>query len=220
MRERDFFVLAKETHLVHAGDSATAQRVHADLLGVARSAHALAAIDGVVACLGLGFDDGIEQQFGSAAGGIDLLVMVRLDDFAVKAGQLACGLCYQMTQGCDTDGVIAGVHDAGVLTQLAQAIHLLGCVACSARDQRRARALDIGDDSIEGRNVREVDDDVGCWGVLELGQVEADLGDDVKNGLSSGVDNALGGSADERAHAARSHNDGLNQADQLPSKHR
>ena len=86
MRERDFLVLAKETHFVHAGDSATAQRVHADFLGVARSAHALAAIDGVVACLGLGFDDGIEQQLGSAAGGIDLLVMVRLDDFAVKPG--------------------------------------------------------------------------------------------------------------------------------------
>jgi hypothetical protein len=61
MRERDFFVLAKETHFVHAGDSATAQRVHADLLGVARSAHALAAIDRVVAYLGLSFDDGIEQ---------------------------------------------------------------------------------------------------------------------------------------------------------------
>ena len=146
--------------------------------------------------------------------------MVRLDDFAVKAGQLACCLCYQMAQGCDTDGIIAGVHDAGVLTQLAQAIHLLGCVARGARDQRCARALDIGDDGIEGNDVREVDDDVGCRGVLELGQVEADLGDDVENGLTGGVDNALGGSANERAHAARSHNDGLNQADQLPSEHR
>lgn len=88
--------------------------------------------------------------------------MVRLDDFAVKAGQLACGLCYQMAQGCDTDGVIAGVHDAGVLTQLAQAIHLIGCVARGARDQRGTRALDIGDDGVEGHDVREVDDDVGC----------------------------------------------------------
>ena len=174
----------------------------------------------MVACLGLGFDDGIEQQFGSAAGGVDLLVMVRLDDFAVKAGQLACGLCYQMTQGCDADGVIAGVHDAGVLAQLAQAVHLLGRVTRGARDQRRARALDIGDDSIEGRNVREVDDDVGCRGALELGQIKTDLGDDIKNGLTGGVDNALGGGADERAHTARSHNDGLNQADQLPSEHR
>ncbi len=101
MRERDFFVLAEKAYLVHAGDSTTAQRVHADLLGVARSAHALAAIDGVVACLGLGFDDGVEQQLGSAAGGVDLLIVVRLDDFAVKAGQLACGLCYQMTQSGD-----------------------------------------------------------------------------------------------------------------------
>ena len=73
-----------------------------------------------------------------------------------------------MTQGGDTDGVIAGVHDTGVLTKLAQAIHLLGCVARGARDQRGARAFDIGDDSIEGRNVREVDDDVGCWGAPEL----------------------------------------------------
>ena len=122
----------------------------------------------MVACLGLGFDDGVEQQLGSAAGGVDLLVVVRLDDFAVKAGQLSRGLCHQMTQGCDTDGVIAGVHDAGALTQLAQAIHLLGRIACGARDQRRARALDIGDDGVEGRNVREVDDDVGCRSVLEL----------------------------------------------------
>ena len=112
------------------------------------------------------------------------------------------------------------MHDPGVLTQLAQAIHLLGRIACGARDQRRTRALDIGDDGIEGHDVREVDDDVGCRGVLELGQVEADLGDDVENGLTGGVDNALGGSANERAHAARSHNDGLNQADQLPSEHR
>ena len=174
----------------------------------------------MVACLGLGFDDGVEQQFGSAAGGVDLLVMVRLDDFAVKAGQLACGLCYQMAQGCDTDGIIAGVHDAGVLTQLAQAVHLIGCVACGARDQRRARALDIGDDGIEGHDVREVDNHIGGQCVLELAQIEANLGDNIKNGLTGGVDNALGGSADERAHAARSHNDGLNQADQLPSEHR
>ena len=59
--ERDLLVLAKETHLVHAGDGAAAQRVHTDLLGVTRAAHALAAIDGVVACLGLSFDDGVEQ---------------------------------------------------------------------------------------------------------------------------------------------------------------
>ena len=86
----------------------------------------------MVACLGLGFDDGVEQQLGSAAGGVDLLVMVRLDDFAVKAGQLACSLRYQMAQGCDTDGVIARVHNAGVLAQLTQAVHLLGGVACGA----------------------------------------------------------------------------------------
>ena len=145
---------------------------------------------------------------------------MRLDNLAVKAGQLARGLCYQMTQGCDTDGVIAGVHDAGVLTKLAQAVHLIGCVARGARDQRGARALDIGDDGIEGHDVREVDDDVGRRGALELGQIKTDLGDDVKNGLTGGVDNALGGGSDERAHAARSHNDGLNQADQLPSEHR
>ena len=58
--------------------------------------------------------------------------MVRLDDFAVKAGQLACSLRYQMAQGCDTDGVIARVHNAGVLAQLTQAVHLLGGVACGA----------------------------------------------------------------------------------------
>ena len=146
--------------------------------------------------------------------------MVRLDDFTVKAGQLACGLCYQMTQGCDTDGVIAGVHDAGVPTQLAQAIHLLGCVARGARDQRGACTLDIGDDGVKGHDVREVDDNVCCRGAFELGQIKTDLGDDIKNGLPGGVDNALGGGADERAHTARSHNDGLNQADQLPSEHR
>ena len=125
-----------------------------------------------------------------------------------------------MAQGCDADGVIAGVHDAGVLTQLAQAVHLLGRIARGARDQRGARALDIGDDGIEGHDVREVDDNVGRRGALELGQIKTDLGDDIKNGLTGGIDGALGGGADERAHAARSHNDGLNQADQLPSEHR
>ena len=143
--------------------------------------------------------------------------MVRLDDLAVKAGQLVCGLSHQMTQGGDADGVVARVHDAGVLTQLAQAVHLLGRIARGARDQRGARALDIGDDGIEGHDVREVDNHIG---VLELAQIEANLGYDIKNGLTGGVDNALGGGADERAHAARSHNDGLNQADQPPSEHR
>ena len=174
----------------------------------------------MVACLGLGFDDGVEQQLGGAAGGVDLLIMVRLDDFAVKAGQLARGLGNQMAQGGDTDRVVARVHNTGVLTQLAQAIHLLGRIARGAGNECGTRALDIGDNGIEGHDVREVDDYIGGRCALELGQVEADLGDDVKNGLSSGVDNALGGGADERAHAARSHNDGLNQADQLLSEHR
>ncbi len=106
------------------------------------------------------------------------------------------------------------------LAQLTQAVHLLGRIARGARDQCGARALDIGDDGIEGHDVREVDDNVGRRGALELGQIKTDLGDDIKNGLTGGVDNALGGGADERAHAARSHNDGLNQADQPPSEHR
>lgn len=125
-----------------------------------------------------------------------------------------------MTQGGDADGVIARVHNAGVLAQLTQAVHLLGSVACGARDQRRTRALDIGDDGVEGHDVREVDNHIGSRCVLELAQIEANLGHDIKNGLPGGVDNSFGGSADERAHAARSHNDGLNQADQLPSEYR
>ena len=148
------------------------------------------------------------------------MVVVRLDNLAIKAGQFARGLGNQMAQGCDTDGVIAGVHDTGILAQLAQAVHLLRRIARGAGNECGARALDIGDNGIKGHDVREVDDDVGCRCALELGQVKTDLGDDIKNGLTCGVDNALGGGADERAHAARSHNDSLNQADQLPSEHR
>ena len=73
---------------------------------------------------------------------------------------------------------------------------------------------------VETHHNQKVDAPSGTAKLLLDAIVEADLGDDVKNGLSSGVDNALGGSADQRAHAARSHNDGLNQADQLPSEHR
>ena len=60
MRERDLLVLAKETHLVHAGDGAAAQRVHADFLGIASAAHALATVDRMIASLGLGLDYGVE----------------------------------------------------------------------------------------------------------------------------------------------------------------
>ena len=81
--------------------------MHADFFGVARAAHALTAVDGVVAGLGLGLDHGVEQQLGGAAGGVDLLVVVCLDDLTVKAGQLACGLGHQVTQGGDADGVVA-----------------------------------------------------------------------------------------------------------------
>ena len=112
------------------------------------------------------------------------------------------------------------MHDAGVLAQLAQAVHLLGRISRGARDQCSVRSLDIGDDGVEGHDVREVDDHIGRRGALELGQIKADLGDDIKDGLTGGIDNALGGGADERAHTARSHNDSLNQADQLPSEHR
>lgn len=66
----------------------------------------------------------------------------------------------------------------------------------------RRRALDIGDDGIEGHDVREVDNHIGSRCVLELAQIEADLGHDIKNGLPGGIDNAFGGGADERAHAA------------------
>ena len=88
-------------------------------------------------------------------------------------------------------------NNAGVLAQLTQAVHLLGGVACGARDQRRARALDIGDDGVEGHDVREVDNHIGSRFVLELAQIEANLGHDIKNGLTGGIDNALGGGADE-----------------------
>ena len=148
------------------------------------------------------------------------MVVVRLDDLAVKAGQFARGLGHQMTQGGDADGVVARVHDAGILAQLAQAVHLLGRIARGAGNERGARALDIGDNGIKGRDIREVDDHVGRRSAFEFGQIKADLGDDIEDRLSGGADNAFGGSADERAHAARSHNDGLNQADQLPSEHR
>ena len=112
------------------------------------------------------------------------------------------------------------MHDASVLAQLAQAIHLLRRIARGAGNECSARALDIGDNGVKGHDVREVDDHIGRRCVLELGQIKADLGHDIKDGLSGGIDNALGGGADERAHTARSHNDGLNQADQLPSGHR
>ena len=51
VRERDLFVGAEKAHRVHAGHSAAAQGVHADLVLVARAAHALAPIDGAVETL-------------------------------------------------------------------------------------------------------------------------------------------------------------------------
>ena len=60
MAKRDLLVLAKEAHLVYAGDGAAAQRVHADFLGIANTAHALATVDGMIASLWLGLDHGVE----------------------------------------------------------------------------------------------------------------------------------------------------------------
>ena len=132
--------------------------------------------------------------------------MVRLDDFAVKAGQLACGLCYQMTQGGDADGVIAGVHDAGVLTQLAQAAHLLGCVARGARDERGARAGDVGGDGGQGLRAGEVDGDVGCGRGGEFGDVCAAVFAD------DGVTRVKGALLEEAPHASRSDEDDVHGA--------
>ena len=122
---------------------------------------------------------------------------MRLDNLAVKAGQLARGLGHQVAQGGDADGVVAGVHNAGALAQLAQAVHLLSRITRSAGNESCARALDIGDNGVKSRDVREVDDHVGRRSALELGQIKADLGHDVKDGLSGGINDALGGSADE-----------------------
>ena len=60
MAKRDFLVLAEKAYLVHAGDGAAAQRVHADFLGIASAAHALATVDRMIASLRLGLDHGVE----------------------------------------------------------------------------------------------------------------------------------------------------------------
>ena len=88
--------------------------------------------------------NGIEQQIRRSAGRIDLLVVVRLADLHVKAGELAGCLGREVAQGRNAYGVVARVQDGGVVAQHAQALHLVHGIAGSAANQGASASLYVG----------------------------------------------------------------------------
>ena len=85
--EGDLLIGAKEAHRVYARNGTATQRMHADLFGIALAAYAFAAILGVVARLRFGGNNLVKQHLCRARRGVDLLVVVRLADLDIKAGE-------------------------------------------------------------------------------------------------------------------------------------
>ena len=98
-----------------------------------------------------------------------------------------------------------------MLTQLLYLLELLLGVARGAANERRARALNIGGDGGQGASVGKIDDYIGDGGSGQFVRIKAYLGLDIEEGLAGCVRHGLGGCLDERAHAARSHDDGAKQ---------
>ena len=82
MLEGDDLVRTAEQHLVVAHDAASAHGADADLLGVALLAHRGTVVN-IMICAVILFIDGIGQHQGSAAGGIQLVVVVLLHDLHI-----------------------------------------------------------------------------------------------------------------------------------------
>ena len=82
MAEGDDLVRAAEQHLVVTHDAAAAHGADADLLGVALLTDGRTVIDVVVSAVVL-LIDGVGQHQSRAAGSVQLVVMVLLDDLDV-----------------------------------------------------------------------------------------------------------------------------------------
>ena len=213
MGERDLLVLTEETHRVHTGDGATAQRVHPDLAGIARADHALAAEDGMIVSAtprSLLLDHGVEQQLRRPAGSVHLLIVMRLGDLHVKARQLAHGLGGQVPERRHADGVVARMEHRGHLPQSVEQPQLLLGITRGPAHQRGSGPAHVGVNGIERGRVGEVDDGVRGGSGRELIQLEAHLGRHAEDGRAVRPAGRLGRLPDKRAHAARADDDDAN----------
>ena len=114
-------VRAAEQYLMVAHDAAAAHGADADLLGVALLADGGAVID-VMVCAVVLFVDGVSQHQGRAAGSVQLVVMVLLNDLdvVVCAQNGRCTLA-QLGQDVDAHGHIGALEHrdaAGELDEL------------------------------------------------------------------------------------------------------
>ncbi len=95
-------------HFVSAGDRAPAKRVHADLPCRASADKPLPAIDDLVLPIGVHC---LDQELCRARGRVDLLVVVGLDNFDVKAWQGGGGFLCEVPEHGDAEGIVGGVYD-------------------------------------------------------------------------------------------------------------
>ena len=160
MPEGDHLIRAAEQHLMVAHDAATAHRADADLLRVTLLADGGAVVDVVVRAVVL-LVDGIGQHESGAAGSIQLVVVMLLDDLYIVVHAQDGGSAFaQLGQHVDAHGHIRTLengHTAGELHHLQ--LQLFG-KAGGADNDGQLVGLAVGQGVLHCSGRAEINDDV------------------------------------------------------------
>ena len=176
----------------------------ADFVGTAFAAEALAAVDGREFARGI---ERFDEELRGAARGVLLPVVVGFGHLDVEVGAQRCG--HEAKRACehgDAERVVGAPDDGSVFAEGGNGGLFPGRVARGARDERGARAGDVGGDGGQGLGAGEVDGDVGCGRGGEFGDVCAAVFAD------DGVTRVKGALLEEAPHASRSDEDDVHGA--------
>ena len=137
MRECDHFVLSREDHIMVAHNGAAADSGNADLFDRSLLSSHCAVID-ILILISERFVCSVRKSQRSAAGSVDLLVVVFFHDLDVKARrrELGCRLGDQSLQEIDADRHIGGLEDRCLFGSFPEGVHLLLRESCGAHHYR------------------------------------------------------------------------------------